>query len=118
AEVLAVLEQQFEGGRAALPAFLRVSGLRYVYDLTRPSGNRVLAADGVDGRPLDPARRYTVVANDYIVGGGDRYSAFAAGHEATPLMTDLEALATYLTLAPQPLQPHLDGRVRAFATAR
>ena len=118
AEVLAVLEQQFEGGRAALPAFLRVSGLRYVYDLTRPSGNRVLAADGVDGRPLDPARRYTVVANDYIVGGGDRYSAFAAGHEATPLMTDLEALETYLTLAPQPLQPHLDGRVRAFATAR
>lgn len=118
AEVLAVLEQQFEAGRAALPAFLRVSGLRYVYDLSRPSGSRIIAVDVADGSALDPARRYTVVANDYIVGGGDHYTSFAAGHDPTALMTDLEALETYIAQAPQPLAPRVDGRVRAFSTSR
>lgn len=118
ADVLAVLEQQFAAGRAAAPAFLRVSGLRYVFDATRPAGSRVLAADGPDGRALDPARSYTVVANDYIVGGGDHYTAFAAGREPTTLMTDLEALEGYIAHAPQPLEPHVDGRVRAFSSVR
>lgn len=118
AEVLAVLEQQFEGARALQPSFLRVAGLRYVYDLSRPPGSRILAADELAGRAIDPARRYLVVANDFIVGGGNRYTAFAAGREPTPLMTDLQALESYVASAPAPLATRADGRVRPFATPR
>jgi 5'-nucleotidase len=117
-DVLAVLEQQFEGTRVSLPSYLRVSGLRYVYDLSRPAGARILAVDDATGRALDPARRYTVVTTDYLLGGGDHYTTFAAGAEATPLVTDIEAVEAALERAPGPLAPRTDGRVRPFATAR
>ena len=117
-DVLAILEQQFEGGRVALPAFLRISGLRYVYDLSRPAGARILAADDAGGRSLDPAAHYSVVTTDYLLAGGDHYTTFAAGTDATPLMTDIEAVEAALAQATGPLAPRTDGRVRPFATPR
>ncbi len=117
-DVLAILEQQFEGPRVSLPAFLRVSGLRYVYDLGRPVGSRILAVDDATGRTLDPARRYSVVTTDYLLAGGDHYTAFSAGTEATPLVTDIEAVEAALASAAAPLAPRTDGRVRPFAAPR
>lgn len=114
-QVLRLLEQQWSGPNAETPRFLRVSGLRYVYDLGQPAGRRVVAADDARGESLDPARRYSVVANDFIVGGGDHYSVLAEGTGATPLMTDIAALETYLRRAAGPVQAKLDGRARPFA---
>ena len=114
-QVLRLLEQQWSGPNAATPRFLRVSGLRYVYDLGRPAGQRVLAADDAHGDAIEPARRYSVVANDFLVGGGDHYSVLAEGTGATGLTTDIAALEAYIRSAPGPLKVAPDGRVRPFA---
>jgi 2',3'-cyclic-nucleotide 2'-phosphodiesterase (5'-nucleotidase family) len=114
-QVLRLLEQQWSGPYAETPRYLRVSGLRYVYDLSKPVGQRIVAIDAAGGEALDPARRYSVVANDFIVGGGDHYSVLAEGAGATPLMTDIAALETYIRRAPAPVKAALDGRVRPFA---
>jgi len=117
-QVLRLLEQQWSGPYAATPRFLRISGLRYVYDLDKPPGERVVAADVANGEALDPARRYTVVANDFLVGGGDHYTVLAEGSGATPLVTDIAALETYVHAAKAPLKVALDGRARPFANRR
>ncbi len=117
-QVLRLLEQQWSGPYASTPRFLRISGLRYVYDLGKPAGERVVAADDANGEPLDPARRYTVVANDFLVGGGDHYTVLAEGAGATPLVTDIAALETYLHGAKGPIKAALDGRARPFAIER
>ena len=33
----------------------------------------------IDGKPLDPARRYKVAANDFMLRGGDGYTALRRG---------------------------------------
>jgi len=114
-QVLRLLEQQWSGPYAETPHFLRVAGLRYVYDLSKPAGQRVVAAEDARGDGLDPARRYSVVANDFIVGGGDYYSVLAEGAGATPLMSDVAALEAYIRRAAAPVKAALDGRVRPFA---
>jgi 5'-nucleotidase len=114
-QVLRLLEQQWSGPYAEVPRFLRVAGLRYVYDLGQPAGRRVVAADDAAGEPLEPARRYSVVANDFIVGGGDHYAVLAEGAGATPLISDVAALEAYIRRAPGPVKAGLDGRVRPFA---
>jgi 5'-nucleotidase len=109
--VLRLLEQQWSGPHAASPRYLRPSGLRYVYDLSRPAGRRVVAAWDADGKPLDAARRYTVAANDFLVGGGDFYPAFAEAPDPTPVMIDLAALEAWIGRAPGPVPGTLDGRM-------
>jgi 5'-nucleotidase len=114
AQVLRLLEQQWSGPYAETPRFLRVAGLRYVYDLGRPPGARVVAADDARGEPLDPERRYSVVANDFIAGGGDYYSVLAEGAGATPLVTDRDALEAYIRGSPGAVSAAVDGRARPF----
>ena len=114
-QVLRLLEQQWSGPNAETPRFLRVSGLRYVYDLGQPVGRRVVAADDAHGDAIDPARRYSVIANDFIVGGGDYYSVLAEGTGATPVMSDVAALEAYVRRATGPVKAALDGRARPFA---
>jgi 2',3'-cyclic-nucleotide 2'-phosphodiesterase (5'-nucleotidase family) len=114
-QVLRLLEQQWSGPNAETPRFLRVSGLRYVYDLSQPVGRRVIAADDAHGDAIDPARRYSVVANDFIVGGGDHYSVLAEGTGATPLISDVAALEAYIRRSPGPIKAVVDRRARPFA---
>jgi 5'-nucleotidase len=114
-QVLRLLEQQWSGPNAETPRFLRVSGLRYVYDLSQPVGRRVVAADDAHGDSIDPARSYSVVVNDFIVGGGDHYSVLAEGTGATPLMSDVAALEAYIRRAPGAVTAAIDGRARPFA---
>jgi 5'-nucleotidase len=111
-QILRLLEQQWSGPHAETPYLLRVSGLRYTYDLTRPPGRRVVEIETADGLPLDPRRRYTVAANDFIVGGGDYFSAFAESLDAKPAVLDIEALEGYVKRHGGTVKPELDGRVR------
>jgi len=115
-QVLRLLEQQWTGPYGRTPRFLRTSGLRYVYDLSQPAGQRVVAADDAHGDAIDPARRYSVVTNDFLVGGGDYYTVLAEGAGATPLVTDIVALEAYIRRAGGPLSVGLDGRARPFAS--
>lgn len=54
--------------------FPQVSGIRFVFDASRPKGNRVLEVS-VGGKPLDPTAKYKLAANEYIMAGGDGYAS-------------------------------------------
>lgn len=55
--------------------FLQVSGLSYLFDPTAPMGSRIKEVQ-VQGTPLDPVRRYTVVVDQFLAEGGDGYEMF------------------------------------------
>ena len=77
-QLLAAIENgvsQVEKGSGRFP---QVSGMSYVYDPTAPAGSRVVSIT-VGGAPLDPDRLYKVAANNYILNGGDGYSALGGG---------------------------------------
>jgi 2',3'-cyclic-nucleotide 2'-phosphodiesterase (5'-nucleotidase family) len=61
--------------------FLHVSGIRVVYDLTRPKGERVrhLAIDDQDsreGQAVEPSRLYRIVTSDFLSRGYSGYHWF------------------------------------------
>jgi len=59
------------GGR-----FPHVSGMRFVYDPSKPAGERLVSVT-VGDQPLDDAATYTLATNDFMARGGDGYGMFA-----------------------------------------
>lgn len=79
---------QLEQGGGRFP---QVSGMTYVFERSRPVGQRVVEVR-VGGQPLDPARVYSIATNDFMAGGGDGYAVFRAGRQSRDtqiLMRDL-----------------------------
>jgi 2',3'-cyclic-nucleotide 2'-phosphodiesterase (5'-nucleotidase family) len=66
---------QVENGAGRFP---QVSGLKVVADLKQPAGSRVVSVM-VGDKPLDLAATYTVATNDFMLNGGDGYTALAGG---------------------------------------
>ncbi|MBI4577383.1 MAG: bifunctional metallophosphatase/5'-nucleotidase [Planctomycetes bacterium] len=71
-----VLEHALAYPRGAM----EVSGLVCRFDPTAPEGARVRRVE-VGGEPLDEARSYRVVTNNFIFQGGDGHTAFAEATE-------------------------------------
>lgn len=55
-----------------------ISGFSFEADLKQPQGSRVIAVM-VDGKPIDPAGKYTVASNNFMLEGGDGYTALGRG---------------------------------------
>ncbi len=66
---------KFEDGAGRFP---QVSGLKVEADVSKPPGSRVTSVM-VGDKPLDLAATYKLATNDYMLGGGDGYTAFAGG---------------------------------------
>lgn len=56
--------------------FPHVSGLSMRYDGRLPAGQRITEIL-IDGKPLDRQAHYTLATSNYLVGGGDGYTALA-----------------------------------------
>ena len=84
-DIVALLEHSLSlGGDASVRGsgrFLQVSGMRFLWDPTRPEGSRVVEVEiqNRDGEfeMLDIDAIYSVAANDFIRGGGDDFSVLA-----------------------------------------
>lgn len=83
----AVLLAAFEHGLSRLPlrsgGFPQVSGLSLQVSLAAPPGSRVQSAR-VGDVPIDPARIYTLVTNDFMARGGDAYAMLTGLSSITP----------------------------------
>ena len=77
-QVLDALENGFSQVEDGAGRFPQVSGMTVVADLKQPAGSRVVSAT-VGGAPLDPAAKYKVATNDFMLNGGDGYTALAGG---------------------------------------
>lgn len=55
---------------------MQMAGLTAKYDLTRPEDNQVFDVRLADGTPIDLHKTYTVLTNEYIATGGNKYTVF------------------------------------------
>ena len=77
-QVLDALENGFSQVEDGAGRFPQVSGLTVVANLKAPAGSRVVSVM-VGDKPLDPAAKYKVATNDFMLNGGDGYTALAGG---------------------------------------
>ncbi len=114
ADLLAALEHGVSKVEEKAGRFPQVSGLTFTYDPKLPSGTRVTNVT-VGGQPLDPGKTYRVATNDYMLKGGDGYTALTRGRTvvdasgavlmATMVMDYVEARKT--------VAPKVEGRIVA-----
>ncbi len=98
AELKAVLEQGLDDNGPK--QWLSPSeGFGFRYDMARAAGDRITAIT-LGGQPIGPARRYRVTVNSFLAQGGDGFSLFTKGSDATLGMTDLEALEAWIKAVP------------------
>jgi 2',3'-cyclic-nucleotide 2'-phosphodiesterase / 3'-nucleotidase len=76
AEVRKVIEEGLTYGRVT-----QVSGIRFTYDPDGPDGDRVRSITLADGSPLDPAKDYRAVCNNFMATGGDNYFTLSKGRD-------------------------------------
>ena len=120
-DLVAALENglgQIEEGAGRFP---QVSGMKYSFDKSKPAGNRVVSVEVKEGEafvPLDPAKTYGIVSNNYMRAGGDGYSVFAkAGQNAYDFGPNLELVVADHLAANRPAKPYTDGRITEVASA-
>ena len=70
-----ILEHGISAYPAAAGQFLQVSGLEYTFDAAKPPYERLISVTS-NGVPLDPEKTYTLTANDFLTGGGDKFTMF------------------------------------------
>ncbi len=102
--------------------FLQVAGLRYVWDPSKPVGQRIVKVEvrNPDGTysPLDPNAIYKVAANDFMRRGGDDYKVLAERainpYDFGPPLD--QAVAEYIQ-AHSPVAPKVEGRIQRVQPA-
>jgi len=115
--VIAALENGLSQIEEIAGRFPQVAGLKYTFDKTKPAGSRlvgdVLVQDGDNWVPIDPAKEYGVVTNNYVRGGGDGYEIFATdsteAYDFGPPLEDV--LADYIAKNGGSYTPYTDGRI-------
>lgn len=94
--------------------FAQVAGLKYTITGSEEFGNRIsdIMVDMGDGfTPIDPAKIYGVVSNNYVRGGGDGYKMFRDAMNAYDFGPDLADVVSEYLAAAGDYKPYLDGRI-------
>ena len=114
-QLLAALENgvsQVEKGAGRFP---QISGMTMVYDPKAAPGKRVSEVK-IGGAALEPDKLYKVAVNDYMLGGGDGYSALGGGKMITD--TGAGALVANDVMAyvekAGTIKPTVEGRIKVL----
>lgn len=120
-DLVAALENglsQIEEGAGRFP---QVSGMKFTFDKAQPAGSRVVDVEVKEGDaflPLDPAKTYSLVSNNYMRSGGDGYKIFeTAGMNAYDYGPGMEQVVADYLAANQPYKPFTEGRITQVAAA-
>lgn len=107
-----VSEIEKGGGR-----FPQVSGITYSFNPELPAGSRIVKAT-IGGKPIDPAKTYTLSTVDFIANGGDGYEMFKDAKvlldaNSGPLLSNLiiDTIRAKGSIAPK-----IDGRIKLTQT--
>ncbi|WP_170370801.1 bifunctional metallophosphatase/5'-nucleotidase [Ruegeria arenilitoris] len=97
--------------------FPQVAGLKFTWDPSvSPNEGRVtevMVAEGDGYVPIDPAKTYLVVTNNYVRNGGDGYKMFSGEDKnAYDFGPDLADVTAEYLAANAPYTPYLDGRIQ------
>jgi 5'-nucleotidase len=98
---------QHEEGAGRFP---QVAGMTYAFDLSKEPGSRISDVM-VGGAPIDLAKVYGVVSNNYVRNGGDGYKMFRDAQNAYDYGPDLADVTAEYMAKMGPVKPMLDGRI-------
>ncbi|CAL9473234.1 Cell wall protein [Streptomyces sp. enrichment culture] len=116
AQLITALQQQVSGPlNGASPKILQVSkGFTYTLDMTKSGADRIVV-DSVklNGAPIDPAKTYRVVMNEFLAGGGDGFGVLKEHKNKLVGVSDLDAFNAYLakSTAASPIAPPAANRI-------
>jgi 5'-nucleotidase len=108
AEIVQLLEQQWQTAGGGARMLLVSRGFSYTWDAARPVGQRVVPGSvKLGGQPIWPGDTVRVTVNSFVAGGGDSFSVFKQGRDPRTGVMDVDALEAYVranpALAPGPL---------------
>ncbi|MDE2445513.1 MAG: bifunctional metallophosphatase/5'-nucleotidase [Alphaproteobacteria bacterium] len=72
------LENGFSKFADGAGRFPQVAGMKVIADVKKPAGSRVISVM-IGDKPLDPKADYKLATNDYMLDGGDGYTALKGG---------------------------------------
>lgn len=96
-DIYKVLNEQYDGKENY---FLQMSGLTYTYTDNPDGGEetpfKVVKAYKTNGEEIDPAKTYTLVINDFLLGGGDGFASFRNATLISAISPDTETFIEYI----------------------
>ena len=118
ADIRAALENGVSQVEEVKGRFPQVAGLSFTWDATAAPGSRigeVMVSEGGSMVPLDAAKVYKVVTNNYVRNGGDGYRMFAGddknAYDFGPDLADVTA--EFIAAGGGAYTPYTDGRISA-----
>ncbi|GAA1564772.1 MULTISPECIES: bifunctional metallophosphatase/5'-nucleotidase [Streptomyces] len=116
AQLITALQQQVSGPlNGASPKILQVSkGFTYTLDMTKSGADRIVVDSiKLNGAPIDPAKTYRVVMNEFLAGGGDGFGVLKEHKNKLVGVSDLDAFNAYLakSTAASPIAPPAANRI-------
>jgi 5'-nucleotidase len=114
ATIVAALENGVSQIEEGAGRFAQVAGLKYTFDPAQPAGSRVsgvLVKEGDAWAPIDPAKDYLAVTNNYVRGGGDGYKMFIDAKNPYDFGPDLADVTADYLAKNAPYTPFTDGRI-------
>ncbi|MCL0086329.1 5'-nucleotidase C-terminal domain-containing protein [Thermodesulfovibrionales bacterium] len=97
-------------------AFPQISGMSFVFDRGRPSGDRIIEVL-IDGKPLDLEKTYIVATNCFLAAGGDKFTMLKGAEvvlDTGALLRDV--VAAYIRER-RTVSPIVEDRIRAVGVA-
>lgn len=95
-QIIQLLQQQWGDSGADGGSIMAVSqGLSYQWRSKGTPETRLLNVR-LNGQPIDPKRKYIVIANNFLAEGGGGMSVFAQGSDRSNLGLDVDAMDWYL----------------------
>ena len=92
-------------------AIFQVGGLQMTYDTKKPVWKRVVGV-AVNGQPIDTAKVYKVVTNNFLGAGGGNYKIFQEGGNRSDTYIQLrQAMVDYVKKR-SPIEARIEGRIR------
>ncbi|MBW4710379.1 5'-nucleotidase/apyrase family protein [Roseobacter sp. YSTF-M11] len=110
--IIAALENGVSQHEEGAGRFPQVAGMSYAFDVSKPAGSRISDVM-VGGAPIDPAKVYSVVSNNYVRNGGDGYDMFKNAANAYDFGPDLADVTAEFLAEKGPYKPYTDGRITA-----
>jgi 5'-nucleotidase len=103
--------QVLEEGANSQYGTVQVAGLRWSYDADAPFGDRVTSVTLDDGTPIDPDATYRIATNNFMAGGGDRFTTLTQGTSTVDTGINLvDTVVRYLERN-SPVDPQVEGRL-------
>ncbi|XP_062541986.1 apyrase [Armigeres subalbatus] len=115
------VEKSYDDDKFNGANMVQISGLKVVYNVTNPIGERVLSVDVLcydcmvpSYSPLNPFKYYRVITNSFLVGGGDGFTILTErGRNKRVGPIDNVAFESYLKQR-SPVMQGVDGRIKVY----